>query len=113
MRAITRSIVVDAKSTDAPVKLFVEIVTVFAAETYALRTRPASETPADIPRTISPKTTPGTVIVSVAAPAAPVATEAESRVAVTDHVSENIPLNWSVPLRDTTAVALAIIISPN
>jgi hypothetical protein len=62
---------------------------------------------------MSPKATPATVTVSVPAPAAPDATDAESNVAVTSQVSENKPRNWSLPLRETTAVAAAILISPN
>jgi hypothetical protein len=60
---------------------------------------------------MSPKATPDTVTVSVAA--AWSATEAESKVQLTAHVSVKIPRNWSLPLRVTTAVAAAILISPN
>jgi hypothetical protein len=56
---------------------------------------------------MSPKATPGTVTVSVAV--AVVATDPLSRVHETSQVSVNKPRNWSFPLRETTAVAAAII----
>jgi hypothetical protein len=99
--------VVAAISIGAAVGLIVTIVTVPEAETYALRIRPASDTPIDIPITMSPNKTPGTATVSVAV--APLDTDALSRVQETSQVSVNKPRNWSFPLRETTAVAAAII----
>jgi hypothetical protein len=58
---------------------------------------------------MSPKTTPETVTVSVAV--APVPTDALSKVQETSQVSVNNPRNWSLPLRETTAVADAILFS--
>jgi hypothetical protein len=57
--------------------------------------------------TISPNLTPGTAIVFVSP--APSAKDDAFKVADTDQVSENKPLNWSLPLREVTAVAAAIL----
>jgi hypothetical protein len=60
---------------------------------------------------MSPRATPEIVTVSV--PAAWSATDAESKVQVTVHVSLNKPRKESLSLFKTTAVAAAILISPN
>jgi hypothetical protein len=98
-------------SIELAVGFTVTIVTVLADETYALRISPASLTPVDIPITMSPRTTPGTVTVSV--PAAWSATDAEFKVQVTVHVSLNKPRKDSLSRPETTEVAAAILISPN
>jgi hypothetical protein len=72
---------------------------------------PETSTPMLMFITISPNLTPGTAIVFVSP--VPSVKDDAFKVAVTDQVSENKPLNWSVPLREVTAVAAAIIISPN
>jgi hypothetical protein len=60
--------------------------------------------------TMSPSATPGTAIVFVSP--TPSARDDASRVADTDHVSENKPRNWSFPRREVIAVAAAIVKSP-
>jgi hypothetical protein len=68
---------------------------------------PETSTPILMFITMSPSFTPGTAMVFVSP--TPSAKDEAFSVATTDQVSEKRPRNWSVPLRETTAVAAAII----
>jgi hypothetical protein len=71
---------------------------------------PETSTPMLMFITMSPSFTPGTAMVLVSP--TPSARDEAFRVAVTDHVSEKSPRNWSLPLREVTAVAAAILNTP-